>query len=236
MRAYWVTLITHLIVTVTPLFILRVHMYPRGRASAASLLAQTWPSSTRLVSGVEGLVVGVVVVVVAVFIVKTYAWVASKGAPGEWTQRPSLCMRCGSIQRRWIPGWSMAVMLAALCLTGMPPSAASTLRAQSMATPPRWGKEEAPWPFRHPCADLLVALLPAAGGWQEEKRRSSNNIPSRAQPTALSAGLQTETGWAWAPCLGPYSTRYPQVGAPMGGTEWTEGSSHPQCPQVPRGT
>ena len=53
---------THLFLTI-PLFVLRVHVYPpRGRASAAGLLVQKWPSSTRSVSVVEGSV-GVVGVV-----------------------------------------------------------------------------------------------------------------------------------------------------------------------------
>ena len=61
---------TRLFVTL-PLFIVRVHVSPpRGRASAADLLVQKWPSSTRSVSAGEG---GVGVGgVAAVFIEKTY--------------------------------------------------------------------------------------------------------------------------------------------------------------------
>lgn len=56
-----------------------------------------------MVSGLVVLEVVVVVVVGAVFTETTYAWAATKGSPGnraEWSQRPSPCMQCGSIQRR----------------------------------------------------------------------------------------------------------------------------------------
>lgn len=114
--AWWVTVVTPLIVTVTPLLILRVHACPIGQASAASLLARTWPRCTRSVLEV--------VVAAAVFTEKTCALAATIQPPGhraEWSRRFSPRAQCGSTQHWWIPGRWTAAILAAWSPTVTPP-------------------------------------------------------------------------------------------------------------------